>query len=99
MPGNMIPAQPGVPTTWHAPQLAAQDLVSLGPFQAEKTAPASPRDPIQIGTDRPLAKSAPIAEWTREPGGYVAKVRVASEGALGIRLGLELLGPRIERLQ
>ena len=90
MPGNMIPAQPPVPTTWHAPQLAAHDVVSLGPLQVAKAAPASPRDPIQIGTDRALAQGVPVAQWTRIPGGYVAKVRVASQGALGIRLRLDL---------
>jgi len=91
MPSRATEAAVPAPVTWRAPLLPARDLISLPPLPQQKAAPAqSANAPLQVATGRPLVKAAPIAQWTRVPGGYVARLRVSSEGAEGLRLRIEL---------
>ena len=85
-----LPASPVVAPELRAPRLMPIDLVSL-PAPRQKSAPAAPpHGPRRVGTVRELSQPAAIAAWTPSGGGYVAKVRVSAEQAIGIRARLEL---------
>ena len=94
MPSRTFESAPPAAISWRAPSLAPDDLVSMPALNVEKSAlvqPAQWGHPLQIGTNRSLDKDVPIDDWRAAPaGGYVAKVRVTSEGALGLRLRLDL---------
>ena len=60
---------------------------------AEKALAATPAkagEPLRIGTVRALAKSSALETWTPVDGGFATRMQMASEGALGIRVKLEL---------
>ena len=92
MPSRTFPSAPPAIVAWRAPLLAPVDVASMPPPLEKSVTPKSSAagQPMQIGTDRPLEKSAAVPQWQPVTGGYVAKFRASSEGALGIRLRLEL---------
>ena len=93
MPSRSFPSAPPAVAAWRAPSLEPDDIVSMPPLAAQKSVlpkSSAAGRPLKIGENRPLEKSAAIAQWHAVPGGYVAKIRATSEGAVGIRLHLEL---------
>jgi hypothetical protein len=46
--------------------------------------------PLRVGTVRELPKSVAAGAWSAVAGGYVARVEISSEGALGLRARLRL---------
>jgi hypothetical protein len=79
-----------------APALAASTKILLPAMSvAEKALAATPSkadEPLRIGTVRALAKSSALETWTPVDGGFATRMQMASEGALGIRVKLELSG-------
>ena len=79
-----------------APALTASAKVSLPPLSVEEKSlaatPSRPDEPLRIGTVRALAKSAAPETWTPVDAGFVTRMQMASEGALGLRVKLELTG-------
>ena len=94
MPSRTFESAPPAPVAWRAPSLAAVDIVSMPALNVQKAAlvqPARSGHPLQVGINRALELDVPIDDWHPAPGGgYVAKVRVTSEGAVGLRLRLDL---------
>jgi lysyl endopeptidase len=75
---------------FRAPHLAATEVVALPPL-LEKSAPRAEGDGRQrVGEVRALPKAVRIAGWSAVEGGFVARLRAASEGAQGLRVKLEL---------
>jgi len=91
-----ISAKSAVRAQFKAPALAASGKVSLPPMSVAEKAlaatPSKPGEPMRIGTVRALAKSSAPETWTPVEGGFVTRMQMASEGALGIRVKLELSG-------
>jgi lysyl endopeptidase len=77
-----------------APALAASLKIALPRLAVEKViATASkPNEPMRIGSVRELEKSSAVESWTAIEGGFVSRAIASSEGALGIRVKLELSG-------
>lgn len=77
---------------FRAPQLLPAQVVTFEPLQEEKIlAPrvdASGR--LRVGTVRALPKAARIEAWTPMAGGFLARIRMTSQGAVGLRVKLEL---------
>jgi len=93
MPARVLEGAPATPVTWRAPDRAAVDLVSLPAPPAEKVAAGAtnvPGQPHKVATNRALDNAVAVPQWSAAPGGFVAKVRVASAQAVGIRTRLEL---------
>jgi hypothetical protein len=93
MPSRTLEGQAAAPASFRAPALVPVDLVTLAAPQQQKSvtaAPVVPNAPLKIGDVRALTRAAPVANWTRVAGGYVAKFRTSSESALGIRMKIEL---------
>lgn len=92
MPSRTFESAPAPPIAWRAPSLAPVDLASM-PAIEQKSALAAIRrvgTPLKVGTTQTLDTPASIVKWTAVPGGFVAKVRTSSEGAMGIRTRLDL---------
>src|SRR5258706_111333 len=81
---------------FRAPALVASTKVTLGAMSvSEKALAATPSkagEPLRIGAVRALAKSSALETWTPVDGGFATRMQMASEGALGIRVKLELAG-------
>ncbi len=78
------------PSTFRAPRLAPLDAVSL-PAPSQKSAPRpAANGPRRIASVRALDAPVPILGWVEVAGGFVAKVRVTSADALGLRVRLDL---------
>ena len=93
MPSRTLDSAIAAPTIFRAPALTPVDLVSLAAPQQEKAAtlaPETPNAPVKIGDVRAVTKVARVTAWTRVSGGYVAKFRVTSDSALGIRAKIVL---------
>ena len=77
-----------------APSLAVSLEVSLPPMTVEKAIAtvSKPDEPLQVGTVRTLEKAAAADSWTPVEGGFVTRALASSEGAMGIRVKLELSG-------
>ena len=75
-----------------APALAASARIALP--QLEKAVDAAPaaNGALRVGTVRALPKAAGVETWTPVDGGFVARLHASSEGALGLRVKLELGG-------
>ncbi len=79
-----------LPQSFHAPLLSPASVVSL-PAPEQKAAPApSKQGPVRVGFVRELPKAARASVWTPVAGGYVTKLRVTSDQALGLRVRLDL---------
>ena len=92
MPSRAFEGHATAPVNFRAPKLAPVDAVTLQ-SPVEKAAAVSEDEPggrIRIATVRPLQKAARIDAWTPVAGGFVSKLRAASDGALGLRVKLEL---------
>jgi len=91
-----MPSRPALPMvgalapSFRAPGLAAVDAVSLPALVAKAATPPNPRGPQRVGSVRELGSPVPVARWVRVAGGWVAKVRATSDGALGLRVRLDL---------
>ncbi|HEX3097569.1 MAG TPA: hypothetical protein VHQ02_07625 [Usitatibacter sp.] len=91
-----MPSRPALPSTHyllpqlHAPRLAPVDAVSLPPLGKPKAATVEKPGPVRVGSVREIESPPRIAAWTPVSGGYVAKVRVSSTGALGLRTRFDL---------
>jgi lysyl endopeptidase len=93
MPSQAFAPTPAAAIAWRAPALVPVDLVSMPPVVQQKSSAAITSrigQPLQVGTNQPLAKAASIVQWTAVAGGFVAKIRVSSEGAVGLRVRLDL---------
>ena len=93
MPARVLEGVPAAPVTWHAPNRAAIDLVSLPAPSQEKIAAGTanaPGQPFKVATNQALDNAIAVPQWSAAAGGFVAKVRVASAQAVGIRTRLEL---------
>jgi len=76
---------------FRAPQLAPIDVVSLAPpLEAKSASTPQPHGPRRVGSVRALSQSIAVAAWTPIAGGYVAKLRVTSASALGLRVRIDL---------
>ena len=92
MPSRALEAHADAPATFRAPKLAPVDAVNLQ-FLEQKAAAVSEEQPggrIRVATVRALPKAAAVDAWTPVAGGFVSKLRAASDGALGLRVKLEL---------
>ena len=93
---TLITAKSAERAQFRAPALAASAKVSLPAMSvAEKAlaaSPSKPGEPMRIGTVRAHAKSSALETWTPVEGGFATRMQMASEGALGIRVKLELSG-------
>lgn len=92
-----MPARRALPLPKRAPErLVAATLpttlsiVLTAPSEKELAAEVTRPGPVRVGTVRPLAKAAAVSAWVPAPGGYVAKIRAASTGALGLRVRFDL---------
>jgi hypothetical protein len=90
MPSRPAPAQASLAPEFHAPGLAPIDVVSLAPPLAKSAAEPTPHGPRRIGSVRALSQPIALSAWRPVEGGYVAKVRVVSEEALGLRVRFDL---------
>ena len=93
MPPRAAQGRALVANAFRAPRLAPVDAVALAaPAPAAKGAAAGeePDGRIRVATVRALAKAARIEQWTPVEGGFVARLRAASEEAQGLRVKLEL---------
>ncbi len=91
MPSRMLEAAAPAPTLFRAPQLGTVSIAALAPLAQKDMQDANvPGKPMRIGTVRDLAKSARIEQWTPVDGGYAIRLSASSEGALGLRVKLEL---------
>ena len=92
MPARASEFSAPAPVAFRAPRLSTRDVASLAPLLKKDAAESAdePGKPIRIGTVRDLAKSAKVEEWTQVPGGYAIRLRASSEGALGLRVKLQL---------
>ena len=91
MPSRTLETAPARPTAFRAESLAPREAASLQALE-EKTARAAeePSGRLRIGTVRALPKAARVDAWTKVAGGFVARLRTSSEGALGLRAKLDL---------
>ena len=92
MPSRPAPhAAPQLAPEFRAPRLAPIDIVSLAPPLVQKAASTQkPHGPRRVGSVRALSQSIAVVAWTPIAGGYVAKLRVSSAGALGLRTRIDL---------
>ncbi len=94
MPSRTLEGAPAQPMAFRAPSIAPVESVSLPAFE-EKAARASPEVPsgrLRVATVRALPKVSQVDTWTPAAGGYIARLRATSEGALGLRVKLDLGG-------
>lgn len=76
---------------FRAPFLAETEVITLEPIQEKSAAPrVDDFGRVRVGTVRELAKSARLDQWTPMDGGFVTRLRMTSQGALGVRVKLEL---------
>jgi lysyl endopeptidase len=82
------------PAQFKAPSLAASLKVALPRLPVEKViaSASKPNEPMRIGSVRELEKSSAVESWTAIEGGFASRAIASSEGALGIRVKLELSG-------
>ncbi|MCL4687785.1 MAG: DVUA0089 family protein [Burkholderiales bacterium] len=73
---------------FRAPALDMPTVVALAEVKSAAAAPASRGQ--KVGTVRGVAKDSAVASWTPVAGGWVARLRVASPGAAGLRARLAL---------
>jgi len=91
-----MPSRPALPSShyllpqFRAPRLAPVDVVSLPPLTKPKAAAVASPGPVRVGSVREIDSPPRIAAWVPVRGGYVAKVRVSSTGALGLRTRFDL---------
>ena len=87
--GLAAPAQ--AQDSFRAPRIAPVEVVAL-PAPAEKSAGATvdASGLVRVADVRPVAKAAPVYAWTPVAGGFVARFTATSEGAMGLRVRLEL---------
>ncbi len=79
------------PAGLRAPWLAPAVKVALAPPAVKAAAlPDKPGGPIHVGDVRALAQVAEVARWSAVPGGFAAKLVATSEGALGLRVRLDM---------
>ena len=93
MPSRTLEGRVAAPSIFRAPAMAPLDLVSLEAPQQQKSAAAAPEiagAPLRIGDVRVVDAPAQVVTWTRVAGGFVAKFRVSSQAALGIRTKIVL---------
>lgn len=93
MPARVLEGSPAAPVTWRAPGRMAPDLVSLPAPSQEKIAEGSvnvPGRPLKIATNQALDNAIAVPVWSAAAGGFVARFRVTSSQATGIRTRLEL---------
>jgi hypothetical protein len=92
MPSRVFEGAPPMPMAFRAPSIAPVDAAWLQAFE-EKTTRAAPEVPsgrLRVATVRALPQASQVANWTPIAGGYVARLRASSEGALGLRVKLAL---------
>jgi hypothetical protein len=80
---------------FRAPALAAATRVALPELVEQKqavAAPANPNQPLRVAAVRALPKSAPVDTWTPVEGGFVSRAVASADGALGLRVRLDLSG-------
>jgi lysyl endopeptidase len=93
-----MPSRPALPAThyllpeFRAPRLAPVDAVALPPLDKPKAAAVGTErpGPVRVGSVREIESPPRIVGWTPVLGGYVAKIRVSSTGALGLRTRFDL---------
>ena len=93
MPSRMLEGPASIPTTFRAPTLAPDAIVSLAAPQKQKVAVTTsqePWGPVRVGDVREIAEAPRIVTWNRVPGGFAARFTVSSDSALGIRARLVL---------
>jgi hypothetical protein len=94
MPSRALDGAPAMPMAFRAGWIAPRDVVSLRAFEekASRAAPEVPSGRLRVATVRALPPASSVSSWTPIAGGYVARLRASSEGALGLRVKLELAG-------
>ncbi len=92
MTSRTLEGAPAQPMAFRASSIAPIESASL-PALEDKSARASPEVPsgrLRVATVRALPVASQVDKWTAVAGGYVARLRVSSEGALGLRVKLDL---------
>ncbi len=91
MPSRALQGAAKARAQFKAPRIAATRITLAAPT-AEKLAAsgASVNGALRVGTVRDVAKSSALESWASVEDGFVLRTRVQSEGALGIRVKLEL---------
>lgn len=93
MPSRAAEAQKAAArTAFKAPALRASLELVLPPMTAEKTEASKPNEPLRVGSVRALPKSSVVDSWMPVEGGFASRALLGSEGALGIRVKLDLSG-------
>jgi lysyl endopeptidase len=93
MPARVLEGPPAAALAWRAPNRVPVDLVSLPAPSQEKIAAGTsnvPGQPLKVATNQSLDNAIAVPHWSAAAGGFVAKVRVTSAEAAGIRTRLEL---------
>jgi hypothetical protein len=92
MPSRPAPAAAStLAQAFRAPWLAPVNAASLpAPLQKAASAPVSANAPRRVGSVRELAQPFALSAWAPVSGGFVARARVSSEGAIGLRVRLDL---------
>src|SRR4051812_23024582 len=74
-----------------APRLGATKITLAAPIAEKLSASgATVNGALRIGTVRDLPKASTVESWTAVDGGFALRLQARSEGALGIRVKLEL---------
>jgi hypothetical protein len=81
------PAPVGLRAPWLAPDVT---VVLQRPAEKSAVPPVNAGGRLPVGEVRPLAKAAEVTRWNAVPGGFVAELSATSEGALGLRVRLDL---------
>jgi len=90
-----ITAKSASPVQFKASFAAASTTVALAAPVAEKSVSAATsgaNQPLRIGSVRALPKAAALEKWMPVEDGFVTRAMASSEGAMGIRVRLDLSG-------
>lgn len=92
MPSRVMPGMPEATVELRAPHLIPRMAVQLAlpEAKAQRAEEERPGGRQRVGTVRPLAKAAPVEEWSRIAGGHVARLTASSPGAAGLRVRLDV---------
>ena len=92
MPSRVSESAPVARAQFKAPALATSADVSLPVLEKSIEAAPPARGALRIGTVRAVAKAVSVEAWTAVNDGFVSRLHASSDGALGLRVKLDLAG-------
>jgi hypothetical protein len=91
MPSRSLTGAAAARVQFKAPRVAATKVTLAAPTAEKSAAPGeTPNGALRIGMVRDVAKSSAVETWTPVEDGFVLRMQARSEGALGIRVKLDL---------